>query len=620
VFNGLDIVQDRLHRVAGHAIDMVPATPPAALASSALPYLPGIKVLSRRDAVILYLPNVEGAADYRAYAYNPATVTYAGTQPRGAVVACAGYRRRGYNESATVPGQVRPQRELLQTIELPGFVASGSYTVVVEAIKTPCPFPGMPGHTDATKTHPQNAVDYPNDNTYMSIRSFEGMKRTYGNEIINGQGSLTSWADRKNPAFPLGLPVPADSTSIPADPVAIARSLLQLNLPFADENSNAPIFDVGPNSVFEDFSETLAIRPADMSNNPEWNTPWAIGPLATLPGRWTFWGAGANPVDTDGNNITSGYLGVQIFQRHGRLYTTFGDLWADVMSSLTFSSLKTLPQQLDSTKYVHSFFRVNSDATPRRYWNWMMCGDDAREKLVNTTTRMPTFRPIVDPHFFLPAGPSPNAALVGGNPSRRHQSEPDVPNRYNKECLLIIQEGQGELHPRNDGRERSASRLQIVIFPKDTEAGNIQLGSVNSDWQPGSRGFAWRVDAKDNYAGPLMEPFDQFAPLTHFDVFVRPDRLVLFVNGRQAVCVDLSPRPLTMKYGLLMYGDILYHTSAEQIEGENAGIGDYQYRLNTPVGNTRVWDAVGHAEKIDIPSVLTFDASLCRKPADTSVR
>lgn len=616
-FNGLRIVPDALHRVAGHAVDATQGTLPAPLAAQNLPGLPGLKVLTRRDALIVYLPNVAGAADFRAYVHEPSTVSYSGTQPRGAVIACAGYRRRGNNETALAPNGSLPQRELMQALELPGLRARGNYTVIVEAISTPCPFTGIPGHTDATVTHPQNSFDYPNDNTYSSFRAFSTVRNLYGNEIVNGQGSLTSWAQRLDKAFPLGLPVPADSTTIPRDPQVIARSAIRLALPAADEAQNAPIIDVGPNAVFEDFGPDLVVDPATTTHNGEISDPWTINPIARIPGKWIFWGAAMQPADGQSMR-TSHQHGFQAFQRHGRLYTSFGDQWADVMASLSFSSLQTLPQQLDTTKYVHSFFRVNSDATPRRYWHWTICGDDTPEKLVNMSTREPLFRPIMDPGFFSPRGTDP-ASTQGKNPSSRHGNEPaSAANRYNKECLQIIQHGQGELRPRTDGRVASASRLMMSVHPAGVAQGTIVLDAAGADWLEG--GYAWRVDGNGRYAGPMFEPFDQLSPLAHFDVFLRPDRLVFYVNGRQAACVDMSARPLTMKYGLIMYGNVLYHTSAEQIEGERSGIQDYHYRLNTPVADTRVWDAVGHGERIDIPSQLAFDASRCIRPRSMAVQ
>jgi hypothetical protein len=589
---------------------------PAALNNSAMPYIPNIKVLSRRDAVVFYLPNVAGAADYRAYVVGNG-VTFAagsnnsGTQPRNAVIACAGFRQRHYDLELN---GTAPWRELLQALELPGFTTPGSYTVIIEAISSPCPFTGMAAHTNADIT----AFDADNISN-ASFRSFDWVNAQYGNVILNGQGAATSWTDRTSLLIRRGLPVNPASTAIPKDPVVLARSAISLVLPAADESINAPIFDVGPNSVFDDFSNDLVVSPASITNNSELtpgNNPW-FAPLATIPGQWTFWGN--NIAIADGDTGTTGMRGLQLFQRYGRLYQTSGDAIQCCMSGVLFSSLKTLPQQLDTTKYVHSFFRVNSDATTRRYWVWLMCGADTRDELVNTTTHMPVFRPVIDPGDFDAMGTTPGS-FTGKNPSMRHGDEPASTTRYNKECLQFIQHGVSEPHW-STTRERSGSRLMLVLHPKGVDQGTISYAPSGSD-SASFPGWAWRVDASGNYNGPMMEPFDQHAPLTHFDLFVRPDRVVVFINGRQALCANMTARPLTMKYGLIMYGNALYHTNAERLEAETTNSADYQYRLNAPLADTRVWDAIGHSQMIDIPTNIftTFDPAQCTTPKSVAVQ
>ena len=591
---------------------------PAALVNSAMPYIPKIRVLSRRDAVIFYLPNVAGAADYRAYVVGSG-VTFSGTQPRNAIISCAGYRQRHYDLELN---GATPWRELLQALELPG-LANGTYTVIIEAIKTPCPFPGMPADTDADIT-PSSTTDTYTGNARASFRSFDTVRTQYGNEIINGQGSNTAWTDRMNLNIVRGKPVDPASTAIPKDPVVIARSAISLTLPAIDEAINAPVIDVGDNSMLDDFTDNLVVSPASISNNSELagvGNPW-FAPLATIAGRWTFWGNNIQHADGDIGK-TTGMRGLQLFQRYGRLYQSNGDAIQCCMSSVLFSSLKTLPQQLDTTntKYVHSFFRVNSDATTRRYWVWLMCGADTREALVDTTTHIPLFRPVIDPGDFDAMGTAAGS-FTGVNPSAQHGNEPASSTRYNKECLEFIQHGVSEPHTPSN-RERSGSRLMLVLHPKDVAQGTISFGPNGSDWwEPDFPGWAWRVDAGGNYNGPMMEPFDQYEPLTHFDLFVRPDRIVVFVNGRQALCANISSHPLTMKYGLIMYGNALYHTAAEQEESEETNSADYHLRLNEPIADTRAWDAIGHSQMIDIPTGIfaTFDASLCTTPKNFAVQ
>ena len=160
LFNGLATVLDTSFRFPKHGVVAAAGTMPSALKAEGLPYVPDVRVLARRDAVLLYFGNVADAADYRAYAVVNG-VTFAstsnGAQPRGAVIGCAGFRQHGF-ESAVSGGA--HQRELMQAVELPGLVKAGNYTIVLEAIASPCPFPGLQAHTDATITGTNfNALD-----------------------------------------------------------------------------------------------------------------------------------------------------------------------------------------------------------------------------------------------------------------------------------------------------------------------------------------------------------------------------------------------------------------------------------------------------------------------------
>jgi hypothetical protein len=490
----------------------------------------------------------------------------------------------------------------------------------LEATSSPCPFTGIPGHTNAVSTSRfVEDATYKNTDFHGILRSFDSVRAEYGNEIINGQGSRSSWADRLTQ--PMGLPVPANSTTIPADPRVIARSAIKVQLPFFDETLNAPIFDTGPNSVWDDFDTDLIVPASAMGINPDYSANPALAPYATIPGGWAFWGRYMEHADNqatykDSNNVaryaTSGYTGFQIFQRHGRLYTTFGDAGQDIGGTMGFSSLKSLPLALSNTKYAHSFFRVNSDASHRRYWHWSICGAGTRAELVDSSGA-PKIRPIVNETAFSPGGDNPTAKLG----DKQVAATP-------KECLSIIQEGRAEA-ARSDGGVRSSSRIAAEIHPAGVAKGIIALGNNATDKPvasgPSTLGFRYKIDAAGKYAGPVMGTFDQTSPLTHLDVFLRRDRLVVFVNGRQGFCVDLSSRPLTMNYGLVAYGDLIYHSALEWQEVSNDSRPLYHHTLNAPQTSSRVWDAVGETEQIDIPSQFdTFDPSLCQKPANMNVQ
>ena len=625
-FNGLDTIADTLHHRPKHAIDATWTSIPAAL-GNALPSISDVSVLSRRDSTIIYVPAVRGAADYRAYIYDASKVTFASGRPRGAVVACAGYRQRFMKNVDAVLAKSRryfepiKSRELLQAIEVPGLVVDGSYKIIVEAIASPCPFPGVLAHTNAM-------VPLLAGGTF-SYRSFDDMKQIYGNEIINGQGSALSDYKVTNaahtaPSEAISAAVPPNDAAIPADPVVIARSAITVIKPAADEQTNAPNFDIGANAIVDEFATDGVMHTLVTGTRGEGAGLATEGEF----GNWFFWTSAVQQALTLTGTEETGAdpKGVQIWRRHGRLYTTFADRVQCCMSTISFVSTKTRPQQLDTTKYVHSFFRVDSAATARRYWFWMMCGGATRDELVDPATGIPRGRPIPQPAFQAPGGRNPSAPVFSDTLTPYHD----------KECLNLIQLGSvypdiAPVNVANSYFDEPHAELHAFVSPAGVERGVINLkpsGEGDVFDADASGGMFWRLNAQKQATQPMFEPFDQLAPLTHYDVFVRPDRVIFYVNGRQSFCADLTDRPLQMKYGMIVYGSLLYHTTAE-IETDYVVFpsasapavgGSTHYVMNTPWSDTRAWDSVGHADFIAIPTQLTFDASTCFKPSSTAIR
>jgi hypothetical protein len=630
-FNGLGIITDTLHHRPGHAIPAIWGAFPPALNTST-PSISDVAVLNRGDALIVYVPAVQGAADYRAYIYDSSKVTFSGTKPRGAVVACAGYRQRFIrNVDAFLANGPQfltaKNRELLQAIEVPGLVTDGNYSVIVEALSSPCPFPGVMAHTNAT-------IPVSLFLTSFNFRSFNDVISLYGNEILNGQGSTLadftvsqSTAHGTIPAETVSLAVPTNDAIIPADPVVIARSAITVVRPALDEKDNAPIFDVGPNSHFDEFKTDAVMT----SFRKEWRSEGAGLVSGGQFGDWFFWTVAVQPAQNAGGGVENGDnpKGAQVWTRHGRLYNTFSDWGQDIFGAMYFSSTKTRPQQLDESKYVHSFFRVDSGATERRYWHWMMCGADTPSETVNMTTGIPLGRPIAQSFFYLPG-----ADGGGENPSNANLPLGDVPAaHHNQECLSLIQLGDAwnwgkPANATNEWYDEPHTGLMAFINPKGVAKGIVNLKTSMGDYDDKSiYPIKWRLNGDKHPTQPMFEPFDQQAPLTHFDVFARPDRVIFYVNGRQAWCADLTDRKLTMKYGHVIYGNVLYHSAAEIVTnygGKSNFVGAIggtsHYIMNTPWSDTRVWDAVGHSEKIDIPSQFRFDPRACFKPFNTAVQ
>lgn len=612
--NGISTILDTLHHMPKHAVPASWGTLPSQITGS--PSISDIAVLNRSDAAIIYVPAVKGAADYRAYIYDSSKVTFSTGQPRGAVVVCAGFRQRfARNVNNVIPGaSANPlARELIQALEVPGLINNGNYTIIVEALSTPCPFPGVLAHTTANIPLTGSAS--------FQFRSFNDMKTIYGNEILNGQGSVLNdyTVSKENGALPaeqLGRSVAPNDSRMPSDPIVIARSAIVITRPAADESENAPIFDVGTNAVFEEFATDGIMT----TLGPEKRSQGAGLAVSGKFNDWYFWTMRVQPAFDQNNNWEgpTNPKAVQVWQRHGRLYTTFADMAQDVMGGVYFASTKSMPQQLDTSKYVHSMFRVDSGATNRRYWHWLMCGANTAEELVDPATRIPRILPIGTGFFQDPQG---------YNPSSNHDGEELTPF-HEKECLGLAQIGSAWIFgtPPNAQPgwfDAPHSNLHAMIHPAGTRQGviNLKPAGIPDNDTTAQGGMGWRLSANKQPISPMFEPFDQQAPLTHYDIFVRPDRVIFYVNGRQAWCGDLSERPLTMKYGLIAYGNVLYHSGAENSEAYVGGTGgSFHYIMNTPWADTRIWDVVAHSQKIDIPTQFVFNPAACFKPASIQVR
>ncbi len=102
---------------------------------------------------------------------------------------------------------------------------------------------------------------------------------------------------------------------------------------------------------------------------------------------------------------------------------------------------------------------------------------------------------------------------------------------------------------------------------------------------------------------------------TKFDVYVRRDRVIIYVNGEQRICSNLTESPLTMAEAAVGFWHILYHTSAEFIEirapdqSSNPLTGQHHILHNVPFGDHRSWDNVGLRENVALPA--GFDTARC---------
>jgi hypothetical protein len=84
-----------------------------------------------------------------------------------------------------------------------------------------------------------------------------------------------------------------------------------------------------------------------------------------------------------------------------------------------------------------------------------------------------------------------------------------------------------------------------------------------------------------------------------------------------------------MNYGMITYGDLIYHSSLEwqTISAPNTNGYPtyasqlYQIEMNAPIASARVWDVIGEAQLVDIPSQMaTFNPAQCFKPATLAIQ
>lgn len=623
-FNGLLTIQDPAFVVPAGATPAVLAPLPASLAAETTPSFPaGVQVLRVRDSVVVAVPNVAGAADYRAYAMGGGVTfssTPRGLQPRGAIVSCAGARQHSW-PAVKVGG--RSTRELSQLIEIPG-LAAGNTTIVVEAIASPCPFVGLPAHTDATITMDNNGTTNgyhladPNAYRYTGIpiaelRSFASTAAAYGNVVLNGQGASIDFPTRATAPF-IGKRVPPLDLTIPADPTVIARTAVMVVMPAL---SSLPTEDVGPHAFVDDFEVDQAAPVSSYGQSPDYTAynSFSFNPRFQM-GTWAFWSRFMQPADTGMLWTPTANLGLQVFTRLGRLYTTFGDSGQDVGGSLAFAPQVAPIVQLDAQTYVHSGFRLNVESTHRRYWWWVMCGGATPGELYDSAAKQYRVRPLLFETSFDPGGNNPS---VPDGHTLQSRTTPDDAVGVAKECLSFTEFGRPENALSSTGSQ-TVGTLRAQIHPANKSHGIIELGTAQSD-VAGEAGFRYRVDGNGQRVGPTL-PDDPIGPLTQFDVYVRPNRMVVYVNSRQTFCVDLSTRPLSMQFATITYGDLIYHSSIEWQENSDSVVSRepqlYHLLLNSPIAQTRSWDSIGHSDGVGLPA--NFDASLCRAPASVAVK
>jgi hypothetical protein len=444
-------------------------------------------------------------------------------------------------------------RELLRQIEVTGL--DTSTRLVVEAIDTACPYVGAlgPSHVDVTTTD-NVEIDAPAQGTF-SISTEAEVRAGYGSLILNGHGN--------NPTRP-GQPAPN------ASPKVLARTTLKIT----PLGTSAP---APTKTFFDDFHNED--QPTFVSALPDFGRSQQAKLYQNS--KYSFYTYGA-----DASQFSFG---------RGRMHVALADWSEDVMSSNIAYPRK--PVALSNTDYLHVTYEVASDATSRRYWWLLMCGADTTGSTMGTDGKL--MGNIIQTPFFMDDD-GLNPSVEGWN------------------CLQIFPR-QGwpfALGPDNTNPE---SEMRVMV----NKSGNLGRSSVvnvspaqYADATIGPPSWFRTEDASGKLTGKILDDQQLIAPRTRFDVYIRRNRVVMYVNGEQRICNELGTSgKLTMAEGALGFGQVFYHSAAERLEFSRDywdRRGQRYYIENSPFIDERDWDNVGYDEHVALPS--GFDASPCFTP------
>ncbi|MFO0596801.1 MAG: hypothetical protein U0228_15920 [Myxococcaceae bacterium] len=310
------------------------ANAPKAEDGSTLPWpaaatMGDVTFVANRDSVVLVMPAVTGARDYRVFRV-PAGVQVsavgAGEQVNGTTIHCAGYRQHNDKFSGT--------RELMRVVEVTD--VQGPTTLVVEAIDTACPYPGAmaPVHQDIQVTIDEVP---PVDRIAFSIFTPDEVRARFGSLVLNGHG----------PGPSLGVQGPT------APPKVLARTAVKVTPAAKTSPRTADFFD-----DFDGTSGAITSR----GDAPGFDRTYKVG-RAFGNSKWDFF------VYNDHNDMA------QLSEERGVLHITLPDWEQDVFATVVAVPRKPAP--LSDTAYLHLTFEVASDATSRRYWWVGVCGAGA---------------------------------------------------------------------------------------------------------------------------------------------------------------------------------------------------------------------------------------------------
>ncbi len=421
-------------------------------------------------------------------------------------------------------------------------------TIVIEAIDALCPFVGVVGHAHSDMQATAPQLA-PEDRVPFAVYTEDEVRSRYGSMYVNGQGPGSALAAQAEPFAPR----------------VLSRSVVEI-VPLGTGSTPTQAF-------FDDFTD--AVLPQLVGELPSYNR--TVGGKMYQTPSWTFFSYGA------------GYSEFAI--ERGQLHMIVADYNQNVIASNLAMPRRTA--QLSDAAYLHVTYEVPSNATDRRYWWLSLCGNAAGGQTLdsNGVTQSPI---VLAPFFYTQNGLNPSVS--------------------NWNCLQVFPRD-GMPFPLGPDGTRPESDIRVMVNVPDKAAESVinvspaQYPSLLTTLPP-----SWyrQRDGAGALVGPMLDDQLQTAVRTRFDVYVRRDRVVVFVGGEQRLCNDFPGQRLTMGEAALAFGQVLFDSADERRERmfmSNLRTGQRYYTANTPYIDVRSWDNVGFDENVAEPT--GFDASRC---------
>ena len=602
------------------AVEAAPVTPRVSTAGwpSAPAFEGAIAYVARPGSVVVQVPEVPGAGDYRVFALGTDVVLRGagagGEQVDGATLYCAGLVQHnqcdqaeaqdGYGPNFRIAGcaedarAVAVPKSVARTVQVDGLTAKT--TLVIEAIDALCPFPGAYGahHADIACTadgmpvrpaiYEGKALSWRVCPSSAPVRTEAEIRKDYGSLIVNGQSPAPALTGR-SPWETTGLPAPARAAKV------LRRTLVEVE-PLAP--TALPEGFTGAD-FYESFSD-----PSDQ--------PRKVAGVTLVPDYFPV----QNPtlLQTKKLNLYSFAADdPQWFVSEGTLRSVLPDVGQQIMASSVMVPRRVFQLPSDAGQYVHVTVEVPTDATQRRYWWFYACGADAAGQT------------MADGKLVAEGGIVPTPAFM--NPL-----EGESISKKGWNCLQIVPrsgsyEGVagGPYRSPVTGVGRPETDLRVVLNqPVQNPRAMSALAGTVINVSPSMEGSdpaiygSWlrQWDAQKRITGVLLDDQLYVEQRVRFDVFFNRGRVVLYANGVQKLCNGFASHRLSMAEAAIGVGHVLYHSSVERLDMMREDwltTGQFHYLHNLSMLDQRSFDNFGVREGASLPA--NFQEGQCYEPA-----